>query len=660
MEGSLARALYTFQATQPDELSVHEGETIKVLHHINKHWLEAEYHGQRGRFPVSYTKWLEHESPSGNFASLSSSVQRSWAEQWLYDTAELSSYSGVKQSTVAYSGGLFVEAAVGFNARNDDELTFPPGALIELTREVDNDWLEGSFNGKRGLFPKCYIKDSFQRPCARAVYPFVGESQGELTFREGERIFLRKRLNSQWMEGELDGNVGLFPSSFVAVEVDLPPNEHTMSGSAPKDANRNNAVSWRIQWKEGMRGRALFHFTALYDGDLELNEGDIVTVLLVDDDNWIKGQLENGITGCCPAAYLEPVGDNTAVPVLNNIQPQPYATTHTKFTNASPGFSERRSDFDANTNVLSFQSNERSSGGDFVDSWLPRTLLDSSLTEDLTPLLTPSNVVKPLIKPKPSLKPKPVGKHAVTYLGGENTRTPKHTSISMPLRWSDATVTAATSSVATSKGSSVRRDASQLSVGGPYSSESVGSLRGKRGGVDKEAAMLERNTSAGVQKTRSLADVSDLLSGTLTSLPSPLIPLPHGGRESQDGHSDSSEGGSPIAPRRPAPPPPRRNTAGADHGRSSNLSTPRPRVLVQHVSYGEDRSLLSTRGNRHPADDIMLNTNVGEPLLRTPPYTTRNSLGSHQTKGRTNAKPKTLPRPTSRDWQEGTEVRGPG
>lgn len=38
-----------------------------------------------------------------------------------------------------------------------------------------------------------------------------------------------------------------------------------------------------------MKGKVLFYFTVLYLGDLELNEGDVVIVFEVDDDNWIEG-----------------------------------------------------------------------------------------------------------------------------------------------------------------------------------------------------------------------------------------------------------------------------------------------------------------------------------------------------------------------------------
>ena len=62
MEGSLARAKYSFQSSSPDELSVREGSIITVTQYINNHWLEAEYKGKRGYFPIIYAERITNDS----------------------------------------------------------------------------------------------------------------------------------------------------------------------------------------------------------------------------------------------------------------------------------------------------------------------------------------------------------------------------------------------------------------------------------------------------------------------------------------------------------------------------------------------------------------------------------------------------------------------
>merc|ERR1719336_3698701 len=59
-------------------------------------------------------------------------------------------------------------------------------------------------------------------PLCKALYDFEAEADGELTFREGDSIRLKKKLDENWLEGEVGGKVGMFPSAYVEVVVPLP------------------------------------------------------------------------------------------------------------------------------------------------------------------------------------------------------------------------------------------------------------------------------------------------------------------------------------------------------------------------------------------------------------------------------------------------------
>lgn len=52
-----------------------------------------------------------------------------------------------------------------------------------------------------------------------ALYDFAGQGQGDLVFKEGDRIKVLKRTNStqDWWEGELHGTKGNFPANYVHV-----------------------------------------------------------------------------------------------------------------------------------------------------------------------------------------------------------------------------------------------------------------------------------------------------------------------------------------------------------------------------------------------------------------------------------------------------------
>lgn len=55
-----------------------------------------------------------------------------------------------------------VEAIVEFDyqAQHDDELTISVGEVITNIRKEDGGWWEGQINGRRGLFPDNFVRES--------------------------------------------------------------------------------------------------------------------------------------------------------------------------------------------------------------------------------------------------------------------------------------------------------------------------------------------------------------------------------------------------------------------------------------------------------------------------------------------------------------------
>uniref|UniRef100_A0A182Q638 Endophilin-A n=1 Tax=Anopheles farauti TaxID=69004 RepID=A0A182Q638_9DIPT len=62
------------------------------------------------------------------------------------------------------------------------------------------------------------------QPCCTALYDFEPENPGELGFKENDVITLIQRVDENWFEGSLNGRNGYFPQSYVQVTVPLPSN----------------------------------------------------------------------------------------------------------------------------------------------------------------------------------------------------------------------------------------------------------------------------------------------------------------------------------------------------------------------------------------------------------------------------------------------------
>uniref|UniRef100_A0A8B9LXK9 Rho guanine nucleotide exchange factor (GEF) 7b n=1 Tax=Astyanax mexicanus TaxID=7994 RepID=A0A8B9LXK9_ASTMX len=60
------------------------------------------------------------------------------------------------------SAQLLVKARFNFQQNNEDELCFNKGDIIQVTRQEDGGWWEGTFNGRTGWFPSNYVKEVVQ------------------------------------------------------------------------------------------------------------------------------------------------------------------------------------------------------------------------------------------------------------------------------------------------------------------------------------------------------------------------------------------------------------------------------------------------------------------------------------------------------------------
>ena len=137
------------------------------------------------------------------------------------------------------------------------------------------------------LFP-AVTKRRRKRPIARAVHKFVGVSEEELSFSPGESILLIKRVDENWLEGELDGRIGIFPKNRVRIEVGSP---SLSSESALARSGRACAV-------------VLNDFPGDCPGDLPLLQGQIVELLGNIGSGWSRGKIDESI-GIFPTSFVE-------------------------------------------------------------------------------------------------------------------------------------------------------------------------------------------------------------------------------------------------------------------------------------------------------------------------------------------------------------------
>ncbi|KAG5894443.1 hypothetical protein JTB14_014892 [Gonioctena quinquepunctata] len=115
------------------------------------------------------------------------------------------------------------------------------------------------------------------QPHAMAMYDY----NGDLSFKRGDFIILKKRIDSHWYQGECGGKQGVFPLSYVQIITPVP--SHIPQCKALYDFRMTNDEE---------------------EGCLAFNKGDIINVIRRVDENWAEGKLEGRI-GIFPLAFVE-------------------------------------------------------------------------------------------------------------------------------------------------------------------------------------------------------------------------------------------------------------------------------------------------------------------------------------------------------------------
>ncbi|XP_078107688.1 vinexin isoform X5 [Sander vitreus] len=215
-----ARVKFNFQAQTPKELTLQKGDIVYIHRQVDGNWFEGEHHGRAGIFPTSYVEiLLPTEKPTPTKSP----------------TLQVLDYG---------------EAVALFNFNGDlpVELSFRKGETIDITRRVDEKWLEGRISGtsRSGIFPANYVQGAIRNQAARsyphvnslpqtqvpnnpdstvvqrqpykAVYNYKPQNSDELELREGDIVQVMEKCDDGWFVGtsERTRAFGTFPGNYVA------------------------------------------------------------------------------------------------------------------------------------------------------------------------------------------------------------------------------------------------------------------------------------------------------------------------------------------------------------------------------------------------------------------------------------------------------------
>uniref|UniRef100_I3NA25 GRB2-related adapter protein-like n=1 Tax=Ictidomys tridecemlineatus TaxID=43179 RepID=I3NA25_ICTTR len=149
-------ALYSFQATESDELAFNKGDTLKILNmEDDQNWYKAELRGAEGFIPKNYIRVKPHPWYSGR-------ISRQLAEEILMKRNHLGAFlireSESSPGEFSISVACFAQAQFDFSAQDPSQLSFRRGDIIEILERPDPHWWRGQSCGRVGFFPRSYVQ----------------------------------------------------------------------------------------------------------------------------------------------------------------------------------------------------------------------------------------------------------------------------------------------------------------------------------------------------------------------------------------------------------------------------------------------------------------------------------------------------------------------
>uniref|UniRef100_A0A3Q3FZ02 F-BAR and double SH3 domains protein 2 n=1 Tax=Labrus bergylta TaxID=56723 RepID=A0A3Q3FZ02_9LABR len=152
------KVLYSYKASQPDELTIDEKEMLEVIEDGDmEDWVKARNKtGQVGYVPEKYLQFPTSNSLLSMLQSLATLDARS-------HTSSNSTEPELHPNCVnGDTNTMYVRALYDYEGQADEELSFAEGAVIRLLNrdtQTDDGFWEGELNGRVGVFPSVLVED---------------------------------------------------------------------------------------------------------------------------------------------------------------------------------------------------------------------------------------------------------------------------------------------------------------------------------------------------------------------------------------------------------------------------------------------------------------------------------------------------------------------
>ncbi|KAK3107368.1 hypothetical protein FSP39_012908 [Pinctada imbricata] len=153
---------FDYDAEQPDELTIHVGDVIKHVIMSEGGWWEGELNGKKGMFPDNFVKVIEkrehkEEKKDSKVGGNQRASVRELASK-LKDGVHVGPAIPGKKKDVSSVKHKKAKVLFDYEPENEDELKIDIGDIVDVFKQEEEGWWEGSLNGKVGVFPSNFVE----------------------------------------------------------------------------------------------------------------------------------------------------------------------------------------------------------------------------------------------------------------------------------------------------------------------------------------------------------------------------------------------------------------------------------------------------------------------------------------------------------------------
>lgn len=312
IERTPAMARFDFRAESLKELPFQKGDIVYIIRPVDQNWFEGEHHGRVGIFPRSYVELLP-------------------------PTEKAQPKKSAPVQVLEYGEAI---ARFNFNGDTVVEMSFRKGERITLIRRVDENWYEGKIAGtnRQGIFPVTYVEvhrkprikngveypdppvsQSPQRSTTASPQLLKNEADHGRSSRSPVTLFDIQENNNvnSLAEAVCNEILNIAETSVRYCSTLSHPPHDSVQRLHPHPSKQSLIISQQplshSSSPEPSRlncgiFQALYSYAPQNEDELELQEGDLVSVMEKCDDGWFVGtSRRTKLFGTFPGNYVKEV-----------------------------------------------------------------------------------------------------------------------------------------------------------------------------------------------------------------------------------------------------------------------------------------------------------------------------------------------------------------